>query len=102
MAGDITLTIEGKKYDLDDFELGELEWLEGYIDAPLMEEGRLFSLKTMVGFVYLVKKRENPAFTIEEARKIKLSVLGSDEEDADNGKPAKRRPTKPATSGTQG
>jgi hypothetical protein len=96
MAGDITISIEGKTYDLDDFELGDLEWLEEHVGRPLMEENAMFSMKAMVGFVYLIKRRENPQFTLDEARQIKLSVLGEDE--AGEEKPARKRPTKAAAS----
>jgi hypothetical protein len=100
MAGDITITMEGKTYDLDDFELGDLEWLEEHVGRPLMDDNAMFSMKAMVGFVYLIKRQENPQFTLDEARKIKLRVLGdADEPDSeDEAKPARKRPTKAAAS----
>lgn len=97
MPAGVTFTMEGKSYDLDDFELGELEWLEEYIGRPLMgDDNALYSMKTMVGFVFLVKKRDDPAFTVEQARLIKLNVLEPGDEAEAEGKPAKRRPTKAA------
>jgi hypothetical protein len=89
MAG-ISISIEGKSYDLDDFELGELEWIEDHIGAPLSDEQVLTSMKALVAFVYLIKHREDESFTIEQARKIKLSTL-EDQEAA-----PKKRPTKAA------
>jgi hypothetical protein len=90
MAG-ISISIEGKAYDLDDFELGELEWIEDHIGAPLSDEQVLTSMKALVAFVYIIKHREDETFTIEQARKIKLSTL----EDRSDGAP-KKRPTKAA------
>jgi hypothetical protein len=95
MADGVKVHIDGKAYDLEDFELGELEWLEEYIGASLNDDDALRSMKTAVAFVYLLKKRDDPEFTIEQARKIKLSVFDEAETNG-NGKPAKRRPTKAA------
>lgn len=95
MAADLAVIVDGKQYDIDDFELGELEWLEEHIGAPLMDGESVFTIKAMVGFVYLVKKRENPDFTLDEARKVKMGTLGPAEEK----KPAgAKRPTKAARS----
>lgn len=94
MATGLQFTMDGKSYDIDDFELGDLEWLEEHIGMPLTDDRALGSMKTMVGFVYLIKRRDNPQFTLEEARKTKLSVLSADDKPAE-GKPAKR-PTKAA------
>lgn len=88
---DITINIDGHKYDLDDFELGELEWLEDYIGKPLSDAGALSSMKTAVGFVYIVKHREDPDFTVDQARKIKLAAIEGDDEPV---KP--KRPTRAA------
>lgn len=90
---DITINIEGQKFDLDDFELGELEWLEEYLDAPLSDDGVLNRMKTAVGFVYLVKKRDDPTYTIEKARKIKLSAIDAGDDEPE---PAAKRPPKRA------
>jgi hypothetical protein len=98
MATGLQFSMDGKSYDIDDFELGDLEWLEDHIGMPLTSDGALNSMKTMVGFVYLIKRQENPQFTLEEARQVKLSTLDAgDTADAaeGEGKPAKR-PTKAA------
>jgi hypothetical protein len=96
MADDsgITITIEGEQHKLDDFELGELEWLEEYTGAMLDDADALRSIKTAVGFVYLIKRRTDPNFTIEQARKIKMSVFDEPDAPEKNGKAKpKRRPT---------
>jgi hypothetical protein len=91
---DITITIEGQDYDLDDFDLGDLEWLEDYTGKSLTEPGALESMKTIVGFVYLIKRRDNPMFTVEEARKIKLGQVGPGDEKPEAEGP--KRPTRGA------
>ena len=85
------ITIEGKKYELDEFELGDLEWLEDYLGKPLTNLENLNSVKAGVGLVYLIRRRENPAFTLDDARKMKMTALFSSEEE-----PAAKRPPKPA------
>src|SRR6478609_6572189 len=94
MADDNTLIIEGKEYAFDDFELGDLEWLEDFLGKPLTDLGNLNSVKAGIGLVYLVRRREDPAFTVDQARKVKASALFSGE----TAEPAakKRPPSKPA------
>jgi hypothetical protein len=93
---DIQIQIEGSSYDLDEFEIGELEWLEDHVGGSLASGDTLFSMKAMVGFVYLIRKRENPEYTLDDARKVKLSAVGPDDEEPE-GEAAepKKRPTKP-------
>jgi hypothetical protein len=98
MLGNIT--IEGKNYEFDDLSLGDLEWLEEFLDKPVTDLNNLNSIKAGVGMVYLIKRREDPAFTLDMAREIKAITLfaGDDEpedEPAAKGKAAKR-PPKPA------
>jgi hypothetical protein len=91
---DIQITLEGKTHDLDEFSLGDLEWLEEFLEAPLDGE-TLTSMKGAVGLVYLVKRQDDPEFTLEQARQTKLSVLTAT--GADEGEPAaKKRPPKRA------
>lgn len=90
---DITVKIDGTEHALDDFELGELEWLEEYIGKPLNDPAALNSMKTAVAFVYLIKRRENPEFSLDEARKLKLSVIDASDDDEPA---AKKRPPKRA------
>lgn len=87
---DLKVHIDGKAYAFDDFELGDLEWLEEYLGKPLTDPAVLNSMKAAVGFVYLVKKQDDPDFTIEQARKVKMGALTEPEP------AAKKRPPKPA------
>jgi hypothetical protein len=91
MADDgLKFAIEGKEYSVDnDFALGELEWLEEYVGQPLTSPGAFDTIKAAVGVIFLVKKREDPSFTIEQARGLNMSALAPVE-------PPKKRPTKPA------
>ncbi len=97
-----TFTLDGEKFELDDFDLGELEWLEDYIERPLVEIQNFMSLKVMSGMLFLVRKRKNPALTLEEHRKLKATALfgtadtAETAENAGDGKAAKKRPPKPA------
>lgn len=99
---ELTITFEGKSYTLEDFELGELEWLEEQLGFYFNEIGpggspdanrAILSMKASVHLVYVIKKRDDPKFTLGDARKVKLSVFATPNE---NGKPAKARPTKAA------
>lgn len=92
MSDSMTIQLEGKSYAIEDFELGELEWLEDELGAPL-DELKASSMKVAVRFVYLIKKRDNPGFTLDDARKLNLRVFDEPEEE----KPATgKRPTRKA------
>lgn len=80
MADGVKVHIEGTAYDLEDFSLGDLEWLEEYLGAPLSDGQAMNSMKAAVGFVYLVKKRDDPNFTIEQARGVKLAAIDAPDE----------------------
>jgi hypothetical protein len=92
MSDDLKITIDGAEYnlDFDDFELGELEWLEEEL-GPL-EDANLASARSMVRLVYVLKKRDNPAYTMDEARKLKPGAFGEPELVEE----PKKRPTKAA------
>lgn len=94
----LTITFDGKEYTLDDFELGELEWLEeelGIFFADIGSDDQaqrvIQSMKAATRLVYIIKKREDPEFTLDEARKLKLSVFDAPQQNG-NGK----RPTRAA------
>lgn len=91
MSDTLTIHIEGKAYAIDDFELGELEWLEDELGMTL-DEVNWSSMKAAVRVVYLIKRRDNPEFSLEDARKTSLRVLTDEEEPK---KPAgAKRPTR--------
>ena len=93
------MTIAGKTYTLqvDDLELGEIEVIEDAADMPLSEInwGRANVVRAIT---YVLLRRENPAFTMDDARHMKLSDLGDPEPpskaNGSNGsKTAGKRPT---------
>jgi hypothetical protein len=91
----IKVHLDGKAYPLDDFSLGDLEWLEEYLGTTLDDDRALSSMKAAVGFAFLIKRMDDPEFTIEQARQLKLGVLEQSEENG-NGKPKAKRPPKRA------
>lgn len=84
----LKVTVEGKEYDLDDFELGELAWAEEQIGQPI---DNALPMTQALAFVAVIKRRDNPEFTLDDARKLKMSVL--EEPKANGDKP---RPTRAA------
>ena len=93
------IQLEGKSYSLDEFELGEMEWLYDELGSTL-EEINPNSMKAAVRFVYLIKHREDPDFTMDDARKLKLAVFTEPEPEPEKKAPARRptRAAKPAAS----
>lgn len=84
------VTVGGETFSIDDFELGELEWAEDQISMDLDDAT---SMKQALCFVAIVKRRENPSYTLDDARKEKLTVFDAPPPPK-NGTPA--RPTKAA------
>ena len=66
-----TIYIAGKDYTLDDLTLGEIEEFETAMGTT-MAAVDLTSAKALVHLVYLVMRRENPEYTMDDARQIKL------------------------------
>jgi hypothetical protein len=94
------LTIDGKAYTLDDLTLGELEALEDHMGLPIGQID-LNSARAMRFLVWLLKHREDPAFTMEQAGDVKITDLISDE--ADDNPPADAGAEgAPASDGTEG
>jgi hypothetical protein len=89
--------IEGRRYDLANLTLGDLEWLETELDLPI-DQIDLGSVKAMVRVVYLLKRQDNDAFTLEEARGLRLSIFNEPEPEPEpDVKPgAGKRPTRRA------
>lgn len=81
--------LDGKKYLINDFELGELEWLEDELGASLSQID-WGAMKAAVRIVYLIKRRENPEFTLEDARKVRMGAF-EDAEEAPVKRPTRRK-----------
>jgi hypothetical protein len=79
-----TISVNGKAYDLDDLELGELEALEDFMGAPIGELS-LGSVKATLYLVYLIKRRDDDKYTLDDARREKfVSVKWGGEDEDDN------------------
>jgi hypothetical protein len=89
-----TFSIDGKSYDLDDFELGDLEEVEELCqrqaqlpDGTLVSEPTPFgelnfnATKVLRAFAFVILRRDNPEFTYEDTRSIKLVSFTEGEED---------------------
>lgn len=63
-------------FDVDTMTLGEVEEFEAIsgLDITQMAGGQLPS-KAIIAIVYLQQRRENPAYTLEDARKVRVSEL---------------------------
>jgi hypothetical protein len=63
--------------DLDTVTLGELEVIEEFIGAEALAAllaGRM-TTKALIAVAYVVKRRDNPEFTIEDAKAMKVMGL---------------------------
>lgn len=65
--------------DFDDITLGEIEEIESYANASIAELGdsTQTGTKLKIGLAWIIKRRKDPAFTIEDARKMKASELNA-------------------------
>lgn len=68
--------------DLDRMTLGELEAIEeiaGTEGFQRLMEGQT-SAKVLIAVAYIVKRRDNPAFTMDDARSIRVMAFQPPEE----------------------
>lgn len=66
-------------FDINALDLGELEaFAEATGIGPMqLQDGWRPPLKAVMAFVWLMKRRENPAFTFDDARRVKVSELAA-------------------------
>lgn len=67
------------EFDLGDLTIGEIEEIEELLDRPftgLMEDGKPMG-KTLRAIGYIARKRTDPTFTFEDAKKLKLKVTAT-------------------------
>jgi hypothetical protein len=57
--------------NMDDLTLGELEELESTVGLPISKMGD-GSAKSIVALIWITERRDNPDFTLEDARKIRI------------------------------
>ena len=78
--------------DLNTLTLGELEEFEEKSGTTLEEFGNgKASTKATIALIYIQEKRSNPAYTMDDARKIRLTEIEVAEEAANPTK-AVRKP----------
>lgn len=74
-----TLWIGDRDYTLDDLELGEVEEFETAMGCS-MADVDLSSAKAIIWLVYLVKRRDDSTYTLDDARSLKLTDIIRPEE----------------------
>lgn len=101
MADDdvIRIAIDGKTHEInpDDLELGEIEVIEDAVDKPIGEVD--FSrIKAVRALVYVIVHRDDPAFTMDDAKAMRSGALSWPEpEPQPNGTRPTQRAAKPAS-----
>lgn len=68
--------------DLDDLELGEIEEFEELSGVSIAQVQSGLPAKAVTALVWIVKRKTDPNFTLEMARKVKLSDVDFAEDDA--------------------
>lgn len=71
------------EFNVDDLTLGEAEDLEEYLGMGLDEIGAALkggqaSTKMVTALVWIAKRKEEPAFTLAQARNVKVAELEFD------------------------
>lgn len=68
-------------FDLESLTLGDLERIEEATGQPAMEwfrqiQGGSLGAKDLALLVWVVRSREDPTFTLEDARNVRIDELG--------------------------
>jgi glucose-6-phosphate 1-dehydrogenase len=99
------IQVEGKNYsiDMNELEVGEIEIIENAVDKP-MEEIDFRRATALRALLYVVIRRNDPNFTMDDAQSLKWRTIEDPPEEQPeakaNGKPkSKSRPTAAAKSG---
>lgn len=66
--------------DPDSLTIGEVEDIESVSGRPITQmlkafENQEFSAKELLALVWIIQRRTNPEFTLDDARKTKMSAL---------------------------
>lgn len=72
------IVVDGISYRLGDLTLGELEELEEHIGLP-MDMISYGSAKVIAFVVYLVRRRDDPNYSLKDARNIRIEEVGSED-----------------------
>ena len=65
------------QFDLDDFDLGELCDIEDATGFRVtdLKPGESPPLKVIAGMIWIMRRRENPTYTFEQVRRLKMDEL---------------------------
>lgn len=77
MASETVTNNETIELDLDRMTLGELEAIEDILspeDYQRLLNGQT-STKALIAIAYVIKRRDNPAFTMDDARSIRVMAF---------------------------
>lgn len=77
------LRIDGRSYDAAELTLNEIEEIEDLCGGVSIEELDLGRARHLKRIVYVLRKRDNPEITLEEAGDVQLKGLVSAEEPVD-------------------
>ena len=74
--------------DFEDITLGEIAEIEDYAKLPFSDIGeeRIGVIKLRIALAWVMKRRENPKFTIQDAEKLTPADFGNLFGDDDNTK----------------
>lgn len=96
-AMDTEIRVDGVGYKLGDLTLGELSELEDHTGLP-MDAISYGSAKVIMFVVYLVRRRNDPKYTLEDAGNIAIRKVSSDKANVEAEVGGGEGPT-PASSG---
>ena len=68
--------------DLDDLELGEIEEFEELSGVSIAQIQSGLPAKAISVLVWIIKRKQDPDYTLDMARKVKLSSVDFAEDDA--------------------
>lgn len=66
---------DGIKVDFADFTLGELEEIERETGFNISAASGDVPVRALVYMIFVVQRRANPAYTIDDARGVKLTAI---------------------------
>lgn len=65
------------EFDVNSLTLGEVEEMEEIVGGEVMRQlgDGAPSVKTLVALVYVMKRRTNPDYSLDDARKMKVAAI---------------------------
>jgi len=74
-----TVSSDVLSLNIDSLTLDEIEIIEDLIDAPLDSLGKPGAKKARLlkAMAYVIKRRDNPDFTLEDAGRLKIQLKGN-------------------------